>query len=88
MSSSSQSGQRSSSISQNKTVEEHEGGQLVLPCVAVSFLIPGTVLQAIVPSTAKWRDIFFDYFLDPLGGIPPVVDENSETSINIPGNKM
>jgi len=31
-------------ISQNKRVEEHEGGQLVLPCVCVSFLIPGTFL--------------------------------------------
>ena len=39
-----------------------------------------------VPSTTNWRGIFFDYFLDPLRGIPPVVNGNSETST--PGNKL
>jgi len=35
-------------ISQNKRVEEHEGGQLVLLCGCVSFLIPVTFLQVIL----------------------------------------
>jgi len=32
-----------------------------------------------VPLTAKWRGIFFDYFLDPQMRISPVVDRNSES---------
>jgi len=76
-------------ISQNKRVEEHEGGQLVLLCGCLISDPCDVFTGHFVPSTAKWRGIFFDYLLDPLVGIPPVAaPQASLDETSIPGNKL
>jgi len=56
-------------ISQNKRVEEHVGGQLILRCVVTRHWPCYT--GHFVPLSRKWREIFRDYFVNPLGRSPP-----------------
>jgi hypothetical protein len=79
-------------VSDNKRVEEHDGGVLIIHSLGCLLLLlifcpPGHF----VPSKANWRYFFRDYLLDPLGNVPSPGPSSSlatnsgvSTPVNLP----